>query len=88
MEIKASVVIADASEEYRTILKKTMESTGEFQVVGSAGSGVEKRRADTFFRQSSTTCSPSASACSSSCKAWGTGHRRLSWCLRSVCSAP
>ena len=39
MEIKASVVIADASEEYRTILKKTMESTGEFQVVGSAGSG-------------------------------------------------
>lgn len=44
MEIKASVVIADASEEYRTILKKTMESTGEFQVVGSAGSGVEALR--------------------------------------------
>ena len=44
MEIKASVVIADASEEYRTILKKTMESTGEFQVVGSAGSGVDALR--------------------------------------------
>ena len=44
MEIKASVVLADASEEYRTILKKTMESTGEFQVVGSAGSGVEALR--------------------------------------------
>lgn len=44
MEIKASVVLADASEEYRTILKKTMENTGEFQVVGSAGSGVEALR--------------------------------------------
>ena len=39
MEIKASVVIADASEEYRTILKKTMESTGEFQVVGAPAPG-------------------------------------------------
>ena len=44
MENKASVVLADASEEYRTILKKTMESTGEFQVVGSTGSGAEALR--------------------------------------------
>ena len=41
MENRASVVLADASEEYRMMLKKTMETTGDFQVLGSTGSGVE-----------------------------------------------
>ncbi len=44
MENKTSVVLADPSEEYRTVLKRTMESTGEFQVVGSTGSGTEALR--------------------------------------------
>lgn len=93
MEIKASVVIADASEEYRTILKKTMESTGEFQVVGSAGSGVEALRlVQQLYPQllimDLVLPELDGFACSSNCKAWGTGRRRLSWCLRSVCSAP
>ena len=44
MENRASVVLADASEEYRMMLKKTMETTGEFQVLGSTGSGVEALR--------------------------------------------
>ena len=44
MDNRASVVLADASEEYRMMLKKTVESTGEFQVIGSTGSGAEALR--------------------------------------------
>ena len=44
MDNRASVVLADASEEYRIMLKKTVESTGEFQVIGSTGSGAEALR--------------------------------------------
>ena len=44
MENRASVVLADASEEYRMMLKKTMETTGDVQVLGSTGSGVEALR--------------------------------------------
>ncbi|MEG1682441.1 MAG: sporulation transcription factor Spo0A [Oscillospiraceae bacterium] len=39
MEIK--VILADANEEFRALLQKTIESTGEFTVVGSTGDGLE-----------------------------------------------
>jgi two-component system response regulator (stage 0 sporulation protein A) len=44
MENRASVIIADASEEYRMMLKKTMENAGDFQVIGDTGSGAEALR--------------------------------------------
>ena len=33
------VILADANEEFRILLKDSIEETGEFQVVGSAGDG-------------------------------------------------
>ena len=44
MENKITVVIADASEEYRGMLAEALEKTGEFHVVGSAGDGLETVR--------------------------------------------
>ncbi len=44
MEKLTKVVIADANEEFRTMLKETIEKTGEFCVVGSAGDGEEAWR--------------------------------------------
>ena len=44
MENRGSVILADASEEYRAVLSRAIEGTGEFQVVGSTGSGVEALR--------------------------------------------
>ena len=41
MENKVRIVLADANEEFRILLKQTLESTGEFEVVGSTGDGVE-----------------------------------------------
>ena len=41
MESKARVILADASEEFRIVLKDTIEETGEFEVVGSTGDGVQ-----------------------------------------------
>lgn len=41
MENKVTVILADANEEFRMLMKQTVESTGEFQVVGSTGSGRE-----------------------------------------------
>ena len=38
-EVRA--LLADASEEYRILLKDTIEETGEFQVVGSTGDGAQ-----------------------------------------------
>lgn len=35
------VVLADANENFRTMLQQTIENTGEFDVVGSAGDGAE-----------------------------------------------
>ncbi len=35
------VILADASEEFRILLKDTIEETGEFRVVGSTGNGEE-----------------------------------------------
>ena len=44
MENRGSVILADASEEYRAVLSRAIEGTGGFQVVGSTGSGVEALR--------------------------------------------
>ena len=44
MEKLIKVVLADANEEFRAALKETIENTGEFCVVGSAGDGEEAWR--------------------------------------------
>lgn len=44
MENLTRVVLADANEEFRAVLKETIEKTGEFCVVGSAGDGEEAWR--------------------------------------------
>ncbi len=45
MENKITVVLADANEEFRTMLRESIEETGEFTVVGSAGDGMSALRA-------------------------------------------
>ena len=40
MENKITVVLADANEEFRELLSRSIEETGEFTVVGSAGDGI------------------------------------------------
>lgn len=44
MENMTKVLIADASEEMRLLLKQTIDHSGEFVVVGSTGDGVEAAR--------------------------------------------
>lgn len=39
MENKVTVVLADANEEFRTMLRQRMEATGEFHVTGNTGDG-------------------------------------------------
>lgn len=39
MENKVTVVLADANEEFRTMLRQRMEGTGEFHVAGSTENG-------------------------------------------------
>ena len=41
MANEVRVLLADASEEFRILLKDTIEESGEFQVVGSTGDGAE-----------------------------------------------
>ena len=41
MENRIKVELADANENFRTMLQQTIENTGEFDVVGSAGDGAE-----------------------------------------------
>ena len=41
MANEVRVILADASEEFRILLKDTIEETGEFRVVGSTGDGEE-----------------------------------------------
>ena len=43
-EIKGSVLLADANEEFREFLRKAIEKNGEFTVVGSVGDGAEALR--------------------------------------------
>ncbi len=41
MEIKRSVILADASEEFRQMLQEAIQRSGEFTVVASSGNGAE-----------------------------------------------
>lgn len=45
MENKITVVLADANEEFRLMLRDSIEATGEFIVVGMAGDGFTALRA-------------------------------------------
>ena len=40
-DIRSRVLLADANEEFRRLLQKAIENTGEFTVVGSVGDGME-----------------------------------------------
>ena len=44
MDIKKTVLLADASEEFRTMLRESIEKDEEFTVVGSTGDGMEAFR--------------------------------------------
>lgn len=44
MESKIKVVLADAGEEFRLLLKQAIEDTGEFEVIGCTGNGQEALR--------------------------------------------
>lgn len=44
MDNKITVVIADANEEFRTMLRESIEKTDEFTVVGTAGDGLSTLR--------------------------------------------
>lgn len=44
MEPKTTIVLADANEEFRAQLQKSIETTGDFLVVGSTASGAEALR--------------------------------------------
>ncbi len=44
MDNKITVVLADANEEFRTMLCESIEETGEFAVVGTAGDGMSALR--------------------------------------------
>ena len=41
METNPKILLADNSEEFRLLLRRTLEETGEFQVVGDTGDGDE-----------------------------------------------
>lgn len=44
MDNKITVVLADANDEFRAMLRDTVEKTGEFTVVGTAGDGLSALR--------------------------------------------
>lgn len=44
MDAKIRVMLADASAEFRLLLREALEETGEFQVVGETGDGSQVRR--------------------------------------------
>lgn len=44
MDNKITVVLADANEEFREMLRESIEETGEFTVVGTAGDGLSALR--------------------------------------------
>ncbi len=43
-DIRGRVLLADANEDFRRLLQKAIENTGEFTVVGSVGDGTEALR--------------------------------------------
>ena len=44
MEHQRTVILADASEEFRAMLQEAIEQAGEFTVAASTGNGVEALR--------------------------------------------
>ncbi len=44
MDIRRTVLLADANEEFRTMLRDAIEKNGDFTVVGSVGDGAEVLR--------------------------------------------
>ena len=50
MEKRRTVMLADAGEEYRTLLRTAMEETGEYTVVTSVGDGAEALEAARRFK--------------------------------------
>ena len=57
MDIRRTVLLADANEEFRTLVRKIIDETEEFSVVGSVGDGTE---ALSVWRRSQKTVSGSA----------------------------
>ena len=51
-----TVVLADANEEFRSMLKEGIELTGEFVVVGAAGDGVSALRLIEAYRPKVFVC--------------------------------
>ena len=49
MQNTAKVLLADANEEFRTLLAGAIRETGEFTVVGSTGDGLEALRLAEVF---------------------------------------
>ena len=41
MDVRRRVLLADANEEFRTLLRKAIDQTEAFTVVGEAGNGAE-----------------------------------------------
>ena len=41
MDVRRTVLLVDANEEFRMLLREEIDQTGEFMVVGSAGDGTE-----------------------------------------------
>ena len=44
MDIRRTVLLADANEEFRTLVRKIIDEAEEFSVVGSVGDGTEALR--------------------------------------------
>ena len=44
MDIRRTVLLADANEEFRALVRKIIDQTDEFAVVGSVGDGAEALR--------------------------------------------
>ena len=50
MDIRRTVLLADANEEFRAMLREAMEKNGEFTVTASAGDGAEALRLAEQYR--------------------------------------
>ena len=44
MENRKTVLLADANEEFRTVLREMLETTEEFKIAGATGDGAEALR--------------------------------------------
>ena len=44
MDVRRTVLLADANEEFRALVRKIIDETEEFTVVGSVGDGAEALR--------------------------------------------